>query len=43
MAGFYQEFWDVIKDDLISIIHYFFIQNQMRESLIETTIVFIPK
>lgn len=37
MVGFYQKCWDAIKDDLISII--FFIQIQMRESLIKTTVV----
>lgn len=42
-ARFYHEFWPLIKSDLMSFVHQFFLHNQLDPGVNATTIVLIPK
>lgn len=42
-AGFYQKYWDIVGDDVISAVQNFFQNGQMLRSFNHTQIVLIPK
>jgi len=42
-VGFFQEYWDIIKDDLVATIHEFFTHDKLLRQINHTFITLIPK
>jgi len=42
-AGFFQDYWDIIKDDLVATIHEFFIHDKLLRQINHTFITLISK
>lgn len=42
-AFFYQEFWDIVKHDILNSVHAFFHSGSLLKSLNQTYITLIPK
>lgn len=42
-CGFFQEYWDIVGEDVIGIVKYFFNQSSSIASINQTFIALIPK